>query len=174
MTMTIVMMMLMMLMMATTMINSDRRMQQLYEYVPAYVSTRNKWYCLQCYAVVLPFESGQSWKQLLLVKWTLIRLNYNVKGRFRYMFPKQHFAVVLRTLICEIGPVDKSLKKTKLFTRTLLSITLESWGAVTGSRNVFVRGPIPTVQPFTAALSLTRPIGKLYRSLPFTYKRVWV
>ena len=65
MTMTIVMMMLMML---TTMINSDRRMQQLYEYVPAYVSTRNTWYCLQCYAVVLPFESGQSLKQLLLVK----------------------------------------------------------------------------------------------------------
>lgn len=26
------------------------------------------------------------------------------------MFPKQHLTVVLRTLICEVGPVDKSLK----------------------------------------------------------------
>ena len=67
------------------------------------------------------------------------------------MFPKQHFTVLLGTLICVVGPVDKSLKKTYLFTCTLLSITFESWSAVTGSRNVFVRGPIPTVQPFTAA-----------------------
>ena len=28
---------------------------------------------------------------------------------------------------------------------------LESWSAITGSCNVFVRGPIPKVQPFTAA-----------------------
>ena len=67
------------------------------------------------------------------------------------MFPTQHFTVLLGTLICVVGPVDKSLKKTYLFTCTLLSITFESWSAVTGSRNVFVRGPIPTVQPFTAA-----------------------